>query len=88
MLKRTAKTMVMGNVQLLDYCKKNNIQIAKLNTCNIEKMNDLYFFVLPKNIKNASMEHDIDSQPDVVLAMDTSDDKFKFEQTEWTSKIL
>jgi hypothetical protein len=88
MLKKSFKDIIMGNVQLMDYCKENDIKLNKLKSCNIEKMGDVYYFVLPKGMEQTSLDNDIDSQPDVVLTMDTSDDTFRFANTEWTPRVI
>lgn len=90
MLGKTSKKIVMGNVQLINYCKRNKINLIKLMDCNIEKMGNTYFFVLSKNRKNTplSMDNEIDSQPDVVLTMDVTNDDFEFENTQWTSRVI
>lgn len=88
MLGRSSKNVIMGNVQLINYCKNNSIKMSKLNNCNIEKMGNTYFFVLTKGFKNPTMENDIASQPDVVLTMDATEDIFKFSNTKWTSRVI
>lgn len=87
MLNENTKIVIMGNVQLLDYCKENEINIQKLSKCNIERMGSKYFFVLGKDISDPSLENDIDSQPDVVLMMDVSNETFKFSLTENTKRV-
>ena len=90
MLGKTSKKIVMGNIQLMDYCNNNSISLVKLNDCNIEKIGNTYFFVLKKENQpdETSMDADIDSQPDVVLTMDVTNDDFKFENTQWTSRVI
>lgn len=88
MLSVTTKNVVLGNIQLLNYCKSQKIDVTKLYGCNIEKMGNKYFFVLPKKDVPSTMEHDIDSQPNVVLTMDASSEDFDFETTEWTEQIV
>ena len=51
-------------------------------------MGNVYFFVLSKQCANPSLDNDIDSQPDVVLTMDVSNDDFQFNNTEWTERVL
>lgn len=87
MVSATTKRIIMGNVQLLDYCKEKRISISKLTKCNIEKIGERYFFVMHKTGSLPTMEHDIDSQPDVVLTMDASSDNFLFSNTEWTARV-
>ena len=87
MLGKATKNIVLGNVQLLEYCKQHSIDHTKLRRCNIEKMGDKYFFVMPKKNVVPSLSNDIDSQPDVVLTMDAGSDIFYFENTKWTSAI-
>lgn len=89
MLSKETKKVVLGNVQLLEFCKHQNIDIEKLKYCNIERMGDEFFFVMPRNNGIApTLENDIATQPDVVLIMHTSSEDFDFETTEWTLKIL
>ncbi len=87
MLNAMTKKIVLGNIQLLNYCMQKKIDISKLNDCNIERMDSKYIFVLPKKNVKLSLDNDIDSQPSVVLTMDVSADNFNFEETEWTDKI-
>ena len=88
MLSIATKKVVLGNIQLLDYCKSRKIDISKLNDCNIEKMNNKYFFVMPRKGITPTLDNDIDSQPSVVLTMDVSSDEFSFESTEWTPELV
>ena len=89
MLSDETKKVVLGNVQLLRYCEQKNISINKLRKCNIERMDDKFFFVMTKNNGiEPTLENDIATQPDVVLIMHTISKVFDFETTEWTSKIF
>lgn len=87
MLSTKTKNVVLGNIQLLNYCKCQNIDIAKLQSCNIEKMGDKYYFVMPRKGVTPTLDNDIASQPIVVLTMDVSSENFDFENTEWTVYI-
>jgi len=87
MLGNAMKNVLLGNVQLLDYCNKQGIDISELSKCNIERMGSKYYFVLPKPGIRPTMDNDRASQPDVVLTMDAHTDRFKFEQTVWTEKV-
>ena len=89
MLSDETKKVVLGNIQLLEFCKHQNIDIEKMKKCNIERMGDEFFFVMSKNNGiEPSLENDIATQPDIVLIMHTSSEDFDFETTEWTSKIF
>ncbi len=88
MLSNPTKNILLGNIQLIDYCKNQRIDMRKLRNCNIEKMGNVYFFVLSKQCAKSSLDNDIDSQPDVVLTMDVSDTDFQFSNTEWTERVL
>ena len=88
MLSNPTKNILLGNVQLIDYCRNQRIDMGKLRNCNIEKMGNVYFFVLSKRCTAPSLDKDIDSQPDVVLTMDVSNADFQFNNTEWTERVL
>lgn len=88
MLGKSSKNIIMGNIQLINYCANHSISLAKLSDCNIEKMGNTYFFVLGRGIKSVSMDNDIDTQPDVVLTMDVSSGDFIFNNTQWTSRVI
>lgn len=79
MLSIAAKHLVLGNTQLIDYCNRNKIDLTKLSQCNIERMGNKYFFVMPKKNIIPTLDNDIASQPIVVLTMDTTRDVFDFE---------
>lgn len=85
MLSSAAKNLVLGNIQLIEYCDRNKIDLTKLNQCNIERMGNKYFFVMPKENVIPSLDNDIASQPTVVLTMDTTQDVFTFENIEGTA---
>lgn len=88
MVSNPTKNIIIGNIQLIDYCSTQHIDIKKLQDCNIEKMGNTYFFVLSKeNAEKCSMDNDIDCQPDVVLTMDVSDSVFQFNDTDKTCRI-
>ena len=88
MLSNPTKNILLGNIQLIDYCKNQRIDMRKLRNCNIEKMGNVYFFVLSKRCATPSLDNDIDTQPDVVLTMDVSNTDFQFNNTEWTERVL
>lgn len=87
-----SKAVLMGNRDLLEYCNNVGISVSKLEMCNIEKMGETYVFVLSKNYnypKPVLLEHDIDTQPDIVLIMEyQGQKKFKFETTTHTRRVL
>ncbi len=83
------KNIIIGNIQLIEYCNAQHIDLNKLQNCNIEKMGNTYFFVLSKrNVGDVSMDDDIDCQPDVVLTMDVTDSVFQFNNTDKTERIF
>ena len=88
MVSTPTKNIILGNVQLIKYCEDQHIDLKKLSNCNIEKMGNTYFFVLPKKNVRPVLENDIESQPDVVLTMDVSKTDFHFASTEWTEKVF
>lgn len=94
-LNESSRKLAFGNIELLRYCKSVCIDTSKLEKCNIEKMGDMYVFVLSKKLegideKTCLLEHDIATQPDIVLTMEYDKDErvFKFETTEQTKRIL
>lgn len=46
MLNTSTKNVILGNIQLLNYCERQRINVAKLHNCNIERMDNKYFFVI------------------------------------------
>ena len=88
MLGAATRNILFGNVQLLEYCKNHSIDMSKLHQCNVERMGSKYFFVMRKKCDDVTLENDIDSQPDVVLTMDASSERFQFENTEWTKNVI
>ncbi|MEZ3446361.1 MAG: hypothetical protein K1W30_14740 [Lachnospiraceae bacterium] len=94
-LSESSRKLAFGNIDLLKYCNSVCIDTNKLEECNIEKMGDLYIFVMSKNTngidtKTCLLEHDIATQPDIVLTMEYNKEKktFEFETTEYTKRIL
>ncbi len=94
-LSESSRKLAFGNIDLLKYCNSVCIDTNKLEECNIEKMGDLYIFVMSKNTngidtKTCLLEHDIATQPDIVLTMKYNKEKktFEFETTEYTKRIL
>lgn len=91
-LNESSKAVMFGNKDLIAYCKSVGISIPKLEKCNIEKMGDTHVFVLSKNHgygKGMLLEHDLDTQPDIVLIMEyIGNNKFKFETTNNTKRVL
>lgn len=93
-LKPASKAIVMKNIDLLKYCNKIGIDQEKFRKCNIERMGTNFVFVLSKEgaekYKGTFLEHDIDTQPDIVLIMKVSEDggKIEFEETSQTTRIL
>lgn len=92
-LNESSKQILFGNIELIKYCRGAGVSIEKIKRCNIERMGDLYVFVLSKdNVKDLAdkyLEYDIDTQPDIVLTMEYKDGKgFEFETTEFTKRVL
>ena len=93
-LNNASKTLVCGNVELLKKCNEAGISIDKLKKCNIEKMGKNYVFVLAKDNKPKSkcslpLDIDIETQPDIVLIMEVTDENgIKFETTDKTRRVL
>ena len=88
MINKPTKSVLLGNIQLLDYCKRQHIDLDKLQMCNVERMGNKFFFVLSIGAKSPTLENDIESQPDVVLTMDVSKSCFQFDRTEWTRRVV
>ena len=92
-LNESSKQILFGNIELIKYCRVAGVSIEKIKRCNIERMGDLYVFVLSKdNVKDLAdkfLEYDIDTQPDIVLTMEYKDGKgFEFGTTEFTKRVL
>lgn len=90
----SSKAVIFGNIDLNRYCNNAGISLNKLRNCNIEKMGDMYVFVLSKdhpykNSDDLPLAHDIDTQPDIVLTMEyIANEGFKFETTKYTRRVL
>lgn len=84
----------MGNVTLLKHCEKIGVDISKFKKCNIERMGNMYIFVLskenvPKSTAAVPLDIDIASQPDIVLIMEPDENgKLTFRETDKTIRIL
>lgn len=93
-LNKPSKEIVMGNVILLNHCNKIGVDLKRLKKCNIERMGNMFVFVLskenvPKSMAAVPLDIDIASQPDIVLIMKIEEDgKITFEETEKTIRIL
>ena len=93
-LNNQSKALVCGNIELLKKCNEVGISIDKLKKCNIEKMGNNYVFVLskdnkPKSKSSLPLDIDLDTQPDIVLIMEVTDDNtIRFETTQYTKRIL
>lgn len=92
-LSESSKKILLGNVELLRYCKSGGISIEKIKRCNIEKMGDTYVFVLNKENTPISknlipLDVDLLTQPDVVLIMDASNRNLEFKTTEKTIRLI
>lgn len=93
-LSNTSKTLIYGNIELIKKCSEAGISIDRLKSCNIEKMDHHYIFVLSKENKPESkcslpLDIDIDTQPDIVLIMEVTDDgAIHLETTDQTKRIL
>ncbi len=74
------KNLILGNVQLIEYCHNNDVDISMLKNCNIERMGDLFLFVLPQKDLEPIMDNDIATQPKIILAMDASLEKIQFKR--------
>lgn len=93
MLNYKLKTIILGNINLIEYCNKEGIDLDILKKCRIETINKQFFFALQKENAPKMPEGyfgcDLRTQPDVVLIMDVDEaGNFYFEQTEHTVRIL
>ncbi len=88
MVSKQEKNIILGNVQLLNYCDNNNIDMQKLSDCDIERIGTRFIFVLRKNNNNLepTLANDIDTQPDIVLTMEVENKNFVFSETEFTNR--
>lgn len=87
------KRVICGNEEIVKFCSETGINVKRLTECNIEKMDDLYLFVLNKDIKSESqnllpLDIDIETQPDVVLTVDSSSNPMKIATTDKTQRLL
>lgn len=92
-LNKDAKSILFGNIYLLDYCNKSCIDMAKLKKCNIEVMGKNYIFVLSKEDAPISkqllpLDMDLLTQPDVVLIAEVDGDKLMIQTTEKTMRVI
>lgn len=92
-LSDSARTLVMGNAEILNKCRELSVDINKFKRCNIEQMGNHYVFILSKdNVPKSKcvipLDTDIDSQPDIVLIVTAENGKLTFETTEYTPRIL
>jgi hypothetical protein len=94
MLSEKSKAVVLGNINLLQYCKETGIDINKLKICRIEKMGDYYVFGLekekrPKSSQLIPLDTDLETQPDIVLTMEPDENgNMHFQTTNKTMRIL
>ena len=93
-LGKMSKKALMGNYDLLKYCTSCGIDMNKMLNCNIEKMGNIYVFVLdkenvPKSQYECHLDIDIASQPDIILKMEYLDnDTWDFTTTKYTKRVL
>lgn len=92
-ISNTLKTIVLGNTHLIEYCNSTGIDISKLKSCNIERMDNLLVFALekenkPKSTQIIPLDVDLATQPDPVLQIEVNGDKLNFHTTDKTSRIL
>lgn len=89
----TLKTLVLGNIHLIEYCNSMGIDLSKLKSCNIERMDNLLAFILekenkPKSTQIIPLDIDLVTQPDPVLQIEVNGDKLYFHTTDKASRIL
>lgn len=92
-LNENHKRVICGNVEIVKFCSETGISVKRLTECNIEKMGDLYVFVLNKDEEYESqnilpLDIDMETQPDVVLTVDSSSNPLKIETTDKTQRLL
>ena len=92
-ISNTLKTLVLGNVHLIEYCNSTGIDLFKLKNCEIERMDNLLAFILekenkPKSTQIIPLDVDLATQPDPVLQIEVNSDKLNFHTTDKTSRIL
>lgn len=92
-LNENHKRVICGNVEIIKFCSETGISVKRLTECNIEKMGDLYVFVLNKDKEYESqnilpLDIDMETQPDVVLTVDSSSNPLKIETTDKTQRLL
>ena len=87
------KRVIMDNINILKHCEESGIDKLKLHKCNIEKMDNVFMFVLDKeDIPKNPPEYfgcDLRFQPDVVLEVHFDENgNLTFNQTDKTYRIL
>ncbi|MGY3663001.1 MAG: hypothetical protein ACXAHE_03870 [Roseburia sp. 1XD42-69] len=93
-LGNSSKTILFGNIDLINYCKNIGVNFNILKKCNVEKMGNTYVFVLSKdNIEQSNLiiplDIDMDSQPDIVLTMEVEPEgSIKLNTTDKTVRLL
>lgn len=92
-LTENTKALVLGNVELIKYVQDNALDMEILKKCHIEKMGNDYVFGLPKANPPKSkcilpLDVDLDTQPDIVLILNTESGKVVVEPTSKTKMLL
>lgn len=92
-LSEDTKYLVLGNIELLNYCNKCGVDINKLRKCRIDKMGNSFVFGYPKDNPPKSkqlipLDIDIATQPYVVLIVTVDDNRLNIETTKDTIQIL
>lgn len=93
MLSKELTKLIMGNLELLNYCNEHYVDLEKLAQCHIEKMGNEFMFCLPKeNVPVSSqilpLDIDIATQPDVVMILRVERKSLAFELTAESHRIL
>jgi len=71
-----------------DYCKENNISIAKLNNEIFHLSYNECGFAHPSDIEPEGLLNDMDTLPKVTLVIKYEDEILSIEQTEYTKEFL
>lgn len=86
------KTLILTNPVVTEYCKSKHIDIDRLYQADIKELPDMYAFTRPSEFKRPAdaplLAHDLDTQPRVLIAVETIDKSLHIVETEYTCEIV
>lgn len=71
-----------------EYCRQNGISYDKLKNQRFERLSNFWCFLQPSNVEPQGLKNDMETMPKVTLILKIKDEKFYFEQTEYTAEYL